>query len=51
MFKMFNKIFKKDTKPSALKRLIKDPDGHVFTMEVNDDEIVIRIKKKEVEQV
>ena len=45
------KLFKKEKKASVLKNLIKNPDDHFYTMEVDKDEIVIRIKRKAKEQV
>lgn len=36
----------KEEKPSLLKDLFKEPDGYIYTMEVENDEIVVRIKKK-----
>ena len=33
--------------PSVLMDLLSSPDDHTYTMEVEDGEVVIRIKKKE----
>lgn len=42
-------IFKKrKRKPSVLMTLLNSPDDHVFTMTVEEDEVVIRIKRKEI---
>lgn len=49
MCNIFNKIFKRENKKSVLKGFLKNPDEHIFTLEVVDEEIVIRIKKKEKE--
>ena len=48
MFKLFG-FKRKESKPSVLRNLLKDPDGHIFTMEVENGEIIIRIKRKEKE--
>ena len=42
-----NNLFKKK-EPSVLLELLSSPDGNTYTMEVEDGEIVIRIKKKEM---
>ena len=45
-------IFKKrKRKPSVLMALLNSPDDHVFTMTVEEDEVVIRIKRKEIKDV
>lgn len=39
----------KEEKPSLLKDLFKEPDGYIYTLEVENDEIVIRARKKDEE--
>lgn len=50
MFKLFG-FKRKESRPSVLRNLLKDPDGHIFTMEVEDGEVVIRIRRKEQKDV
>ena len=40
----------KEEKPSLLKDLFKEPDDYIYTLEVIDDEIVIRARKKDEEE-